>query len=164
MPQTPARFSFLVHFHCYYLTCSLQIVSLLFLLLDSLGAALPNFNSLVDWGTLSFDIQCNSFAVVMPHSFQSHTSSSDSSSSDDMLLDTTNDSWRTSSPVQNVEAPYISCTSIVLHCSCHPIYPKVHLWCDRCVAPQQPKLLHKSCTTAAPASPSPPWESPAWKA
>ena len=41
----------------------------------------------------------------MPHSFQSRTSSSNSSSRDDMLLDTTHDVWRASSPVQNIEAP-----------------------------------------------------------
>ena len=108
----------------------------------------------------------------MPHSFQSCTSSSNSSSSDDMLLDTTHDSWRTSS-VQNVEAPTSpapasSSTALVAQST-----PKFTFGMTDVRLHDNPNHFTKAAPPAA-AAPSaatttlpllcPPWEFPAQKA
>ena len=100
----------------------------------------------------------------MPHSFQLRTSSSDISSSDDMLLDTTNDSWRTS-PVQNVEAPTIpapvsSSTAPVTQSTPKFNFGMTDVWLRdnpnhfTKVAP--PAATAPSAAATAPVSPSPP--------
>ena len=109
----------------------------------------------------------------MPHSFQSCTSSSNSSSSDDTLLDTTHDSWRTSSPVRNVEAltspaPASSSTAPVTQSTPKFTFGVTDVQlhdnpnCFTKAAP--PAAAAPSAATTAPASPSPPWEFLAWKA
>ena len=108
----------------------------------------------------------------MPHSFQLCTSSSDSSSSDDTLLDTTNDSWRTSS-VQNVEAPTSPAPASSSTAPVTQSTPKFTFGptdvqlrnnpnCFTKAAP--PDAAAPSAAATTPASPSPPWESPAQKA
>ena len=109
----------------------------------------------------------------MPRSFQSCTSSSNSSSSDDTLLDTTHDSWRTSSPVQNVEAPTSpapasSSTGPVTQST--PKFTFRITYAQLCYNPNHftkaapPAAAAPSAAATTPASPSPPWEFPARKA
>ena len=109
----------------------------------------------------------------MPRSFQSCTSSSNSSSSDDMLLDTTHDSWRTSSPVQNVEvptspAPASSSTSPVTQSTPKFTFGvtdvQLHDNSNCFTKATSPAAAAPSATTTTPASPLPPWEFPAQKA